>query len=60
MSRQGKFAEELDVSGGYDMELDSEMAMALMESMGENPLEKMLDGDFFRTFEDDFVEDDLS
>jgi hypothetical protein len=59
MFRPGKgFPDEGEM--GLDMEMDSEMALALMESMGENPLEKMLDGDFFRSFDDDFIEDDLS
>lgn len=58
MFRPGKGAFQDDDT--YDVDMDPEMAMAVMESLGENPLEKMLDGDFFRNFEDDFMEDDLS
>jgi len=42
-----------------DVEYDAEDAMAIMEAMGEHQQEKLLDADFFNSFEDDFDDEDV-
>ena len=39
-------------------DMDPEITKALMES-GSGALDRLSDADFFRKFEDDFIEDDL-
>jgi len=46
----------------YDMDgIDPESQMAMIEAMhgGDGPGERMVDGDFFKEFQDDFDDDDL-
>lgn len=45
----------------YDLDgIDPESQMAMIEAMhGDGPGERMVDGDFFKEFPDDFDDDDL-